>query len=136
MIQEALRMDHTLEDIQVVVESYLSGFQMIFSVERYTIDWIDLEVSVDMGCAMSPFCFSKLSLKASEKNSSPSDLRGGCYILPLKAFMDDTTILCSKINETHRIALAFHESGKQFGSHSGLRANNGSEKLSASLGYL
>ncbi|GFN95159.1 reverse transcriptase [Plakobranchus ocellatus] len=44
--------------------------------------------------------------RAAEEGASPADLGGGCYIMPpLKAFMDDTTILFSKANETHRMLI-------------------------------
>ncbi|GFO10056.1 reverse transcriptase [Plakobranchus ocellatus] len=42
-------------------------------------------------------------LRAAEGDASPADLGGGCFMPPLKAFMDDTTILCSKENETRRM---------------------------------
>ncbi|GFO37033.1 reverse transcriptase [Plakobranchus ocellatus] len=38
-------------------------------------------------------------LKA-EGNAGPANLGGGCSMPPLKAFMDDTTIICSKEDET------------------------------------
>ncbi|GFN98475.1 hypothetical protein PoB_002498100 [Plakobranchus ocellatus] len=35
--------------------------------------------------------------------ASPADFGRGCYMPTLKAFMDDTMILCSKENETRRM---------------------------------
>ncbi|GFN90748.1 reverse transcriptase [Plakobranchus ocellatus] len=41
-------------------------------------------------------------LKATEGSAGPANLGGGCSMPPLKAFMDDTTIICSKEDETRR----------------------------------
>ncbi|GFN98813.1 reverse transcriptase [Plakobranchus ocellatus] len=42
-------------------------------------------------------------LKAAEGSEGPANLGGGCSMPPLKAFMDDTTIICSKEDETRRM---------------------------------
>ncbi|GFO35031.1 reverse transcriptase [Plakobranchus ocellatus] len=42
-------------------------------------------------------------LRAAEGSASPADLGGVCYMPPVKAFIDDTTILCSKENKTRRM---------------------------------
>ncbi|GFN92344.1 reverse transcriptase [Plakobranchus ocellatus] len=59
-----------------------------------------------MGFTISQILFvlaMEVILRAAEKVASPADLGGGCCTPPLKAFMDDTTILCSKENETRRM---------------------------------
>ncbi|GFO03430.1 reverse transcriptase [Plakobranchus ocellatus] len=45
----------------------------------------------------------EIILKAPEGSAGPASLGGGCSMPPLKAFMDDTTIICSKEDETRRI---------------------------------
>ncbi|GFS06192.1 reverse transcriptase [Elysia marginata] len=42
-------------------------------------------------------------LKAAEGSAGPANLGGGCSMPLLKAFMDDTTIICSKEEETRRM---------------------------------
>ncbi|GFO36198.1 reverse transcriptase [Plakobranchus ocellatus] len=54
MIQQALKMYHIPEDIQVMLEDYFGGFKMRFLTERYTTGWINLEVGISMGCTISP----------------------------------------------------------------------------------
>ncbi|GFN80457.1 reverse transcriptase [Plakobranchus ocellatus] len=49
IIQQALRMYHIQEDIQVILDDYFNGFNMRFSTERYTTDWMNLEVGIAMG---------------------------------------------------------------------------------------
>ncbi|GFO26787.1 reverse transcriptase [Plakobranchus ocellatus] len=84
-----------------MLEDYFNGFAMKFSTERYMTGCINLEVGIAMGCTKSPILFvlaMKVILRAAGGSASPEDLGGGCYMPPLKAFMDDTTILCSKAN--------------------------------------
>ncbi|GFN80555.1 reverse transcriptase [Plakobranchus ocellatus] len=105
MIHQALRLYHIV-GVQVMLEDCFNGFKMRFSAERYTTDWINLKVGISMGCTLSPILFvlaMEVILRAVEGGESSADLGGGCYMPSLKAFMDDTTILCSKENETHRM---------------------------------
>ncbi|GFO02608.1 reverse transcriptase [Plakobranchus ocellatus] len=45
----------------------------------------------------------EIIMREAEGSASPADLCSGCYMPPLKDFMDDTKILCSKENETRRM---------------------------------
>ncbi|GFN83892.1 reverse transcriptase [Plakobranchus ocellatus] len=59
-----------------------------------------------MGCTISPTLFImavEVILKAAEGSAGPANLSGGCSMPPLKAFMDDTTIICSKEDDTRRM---------------------------------
>ena len=59
-----------------------------------------------MGCLVSPILFflaMQLLLQATENNTNIVELSGGFQMPPVKAFMDDTTILSSKESTTHRI---------------------------------
>ncbi|GFO42668.1 reverse transcriptase [Plakobranchus ocellatus] len=106
MIQLALRMYHVPEVIQVMLDDYFGGFHMRFSTNDYTTNWINLEVGIAMGCTISPILFvmaMEVILKAAEGSAGPANLGGGCSMLPLKAFMHDTTIICSKEDETRRM---------------------------------
>ncbi|KAK3759133.1 hypothetical protein RRG08_033378 [Elysia crispata] len=104
MIQ--LRMYHVPEDIQVMLDDYCSGFRMRFSTNNYTTDCISLEIGIAMGCTISPILFvmaMEVILKAAKDSAGPSNLGGGCYMPPLKVFMDDTTIICSNEDEARRM---------------------------------
>ena len=112
MIQLALKMYHVPEGIQIMLEEYFAGFKMRYSTESFTTDWINLEVGIAMGCTISPILFvmaMEIILKASEQYASPTDLGDGCEMHPLKAFMDDTTIMCSKEEETRRMLTRMDE---------------------------
>ncbi|GFR94463.1 reverse transcriptase [Elysia marginata] len=77
----------------------------------YTTNWINLEVGIAMGCTTSPVLFVmtlEFILKAAEGSAGPANRGGGFSIPPSKAFMDDTTIICSKEEETRRMLTSLH----------------------------
>ena len=106
MIQLALRMYDVPEDIQMMPDKYFNGFRMRFSTNKYTTNWINLEIGIVMGCTISPILFvmaMEVILKAAEGSAEPANLGGGCFMPPLKAFMDDTTVICSNEAETRQM---------------------------------
>ncbi|KAK3799430.1 hypothetical protein RRG08_009973 [Elysia crispata] len=79
---------------------------MRFSTNSYITDWINLEIGIAMGCTISTVLFvmaMEVILKAAEDSAGPANLGSGCYKSPLKAFMDDTTIICSNEDETRQM---------------------------------
>ncbi|KAK3761935.1 hypothetical protein RRG08_065149 [Elysia crispata] len=55
-----------------------------------------------MDCTISPILFV-ISLEVIFKAAGSANLGSGCYMPPLKAFMDDTTIICTNNEETRRM---------------------------------
>ena len=56
-----------------------------------------------MGCTIYPIVRAKeVIVKEAEGSAGPVNLGGGCYMPPLKAFMDDTTVIFSNKAEIHR----------------------------------
>ncbi|GFO41622.1 reverse transcriptase [Plakobranchus ocellatus] len=56
-----------------------------------------------MGCTISPNLFvlaMEVITRAGKGSTIPAEFGDGSYMLPLKALKDDTTILCSKENDT------------------------------------
>ncbi|KAK3779742.1 hypothetical protein RRG08_035881 [Elysia crispata] len=79
---------------------------MRFSTISCTTDWINLKIAIVMGCTISPNLFvmaMEVILKAAEGSVRLTNLGGGCYVPPLKAFMDDITIICSNNDDTIRM---------------------------------
>ena len=106
MIQLALRMYHVPEDIQVTLDKYFNGFWVRLSTNSHNTDWINLEIGIAMGCTISPILFvmaMEVILKAAEGRAGWANLGGVFYMSPLKAFMDDTTVICSNEAETCRM---------------------------------
>ncbi|GFR84509.1 reverse transcriptase [Elysia marginata] len=95
-------MYHVPEDIQVM----LDGFRMRFSTSDYTTNWINLEVGIAIGYTISPILFvmaMEVILKTAEGIAGPANQGCGCSMPPLKAFIDDTTVICSKEDDTQRM---------------------------------
>ena len=106
MIQLALKMHHVPENICLMLKKYFDGFQMRFSTKEFTTDWINLEVGIAMGCAISPILFvlaMEVILKAATAKTKKTDLGDGHMMPPLKAFMDDTTVISSNEDETRHV---------------------------------
>ena len=83
MTQLALRTCHVPEDIRVMLDDYFSCFQMRFSTNSYTTDWIKMEIEIAMGCTISPILFvmaMEVILKAVEGSACPANLGSGCYM--------------------------------------------------------
>ena len=103
MIQQALRMYHAPKDIQMIIDKYFNSFRVRFSTNSYTTDWINLDIGIAMGCTICSILFvmaMEVILKAAEGSAGPANLGGGCFIPPLKAFIDDTAVICSNEAET------------------------------------
>ena len=112
MIQLSLQTYHVPPKICEMLRTYFAGFSMRFSTSEYTTSWIDLQVGIAMGCAISPILFvlaMEVLLKASARNASPADLGGGHVTPPLKAFMDDTTVLSTDEEETRKVLARLDE---------------------------
>ncbi|GFO45239.1 reverse transcriptase [Plakobranchus ocellatus] len=63
-----------------------------------------------MGCTIFPILFvlaMEVILRVAEGVASPTDLSSGCYMPPLKAFMDDTAVLCSREKRDPQNASSF-----------------------------
>ena len=106
MVQLSLQMYHIPEEISKMLENYFDGFLMRFTTKEYTTNWNRLEVGIAMGCSVSPIIFilaMQLLLKATECKADMVELGGGCQMPPVKAFMDDTTILSSKESSTRKL---------------------------------
>ena len=85
----------------MMLDKYFDGYWMRFSTNSYTTDWINLEIGITIGCTISPILFvmaMEVILKAAEGSAGPANL-----MPPLKAFMDDTTIICSNDAETRQM---------------------------------
>ena len=106
MIQLSLETYHVPPKIREMLKTYFDGFSMRFSTREYTTCWINLDVGIAMGCTISPILFvlaMEVILKAATGSAGPADLGTGYQTPPLKAFMDDTTVLSTNENDTREI---------------------------------
>ena len=61
--------------------------------------WVPLEVGIAMGCTISPSLFvmaMQILLKAAGSNIPEAHIGKGVYMPPIKAFMDDTTLIMNR----------------------------------------
>ena len=106
MIHFSLPMYHVPAEISSMLGTYFDGFRMRLTTKDFTAIWSRLVVGIVMGCTVSPAFFVlslQLLLKATESKSNFVQLGRGCQMPPVKAFMDDMTILSSKESTTRKL---------------------------------
>ena len=106
MILLSLWIYHIPEEISKMLGTYFDGFLMQFITKEYTTNWNRLEVGIVMGCLVSSVLYvlaMQQLLKATENNAEIVELGGRFQMPPVKAFIDDTTILSSKESTTCKI---------------------------------
>ena len=106
MIHLSLQMYHVPVEISSMIGAYFDGFSMRFTTKDFTTNWTRLEVGIAMVYTVSRVLFvilMQLLLKATEIKSNFLELGKGCQMPPVKAFMDDTTILSSKESTTRKL---------------------------------
>src|ERR1700733_1579555 len=82
------------------------GFAVRFSTKEYTTDWVDLQSGVAMGCTISPILFvmaMQVIFKAAESFAKGPKLGEGYHLPPLKAFIDDTTIMTTDEGQARKM---------------------------------
>ena len=90
-----------------MLDKYFNSFQMRFSSISYTTGLINLEIGIAMGCRIFPIPFymaMEVILKAAEGRAGPAGLGVGCYMPPLKTFMDETAVIYSNESKTRRMS--------------------------------
>lgn len=79
------------------VMKHYGGFQMRFSAGVWTACWVDLQFGIPIGCAISPILIvlaMEVITKAVERSGSGIAFSEGEELPPIRAFMDDLTLLC------------------------------------------
>ena len=92
---------HIPEEIRVLMMQYYSNFKMRFTTTNFTTDWHALEVGIAAGCTISVIWFilvMEMILQASGFDKDHTKVRS-----PIKAFMDDITLLTREKNAMARV---------------------------------
>ena len=74
-----------------------------FRTESYVTDWTQLQVGIAMECSVSPILFAlamQVLLKGAEAYAESVELGKAVHMPPLKAFVDDTTVLSNHVAKT------------------------------------
>ena len=98
LLWKTLEAHHVPQPVIHILQEYFSGFMMRFSTKTYTTRWVPPEVGIAMGCTISPSLFvlaMQILLKAGS-NIPEAHIGKGVYMPPIKAFMDDTTLIMNR----------------------------------------
>ena len=85
--------------IQDLLMDYYDNFVMRFSTGTFTTEWQRLEVGIAAGCTISVILF----VLVMEMILKSTDVEGLIVKAPLKAFMDDITVLSEVEAATRRV---------------------------------
>ena len=99
LLWKTLEAHHVPQPVIHILQEYFSGFMMRFSTKTYTTRWVPLEVGIAMGCTISHSLFvlaMQILLKAAGSNIPEAHIGKGVYMPPIKAFMDDTTLIMNR----------------------------------------
>ena len=87
------------EAVQDLLMSYYDNFVIRFSTGKFTTEWQRLEVGIAAGCTISVVLF----VLVMEMILKSTDTDGLAIKTPLRAFMDDITVLSKVGTETKRV---------------------------------
>ena len=96
LIKFALEFSHIPEKIIRMVDTYYRLFKMWFTTRTYRTRWQDLQVGIPMGCTISPILFvlgMEVIVHAAKVEGTGIELSPGKELHPMRAFMDDLTLL-------------------------------------------
>ena len=112
LIEYAMAFFWIPESVKNYVMKYYEEFQMRFSTGEYTTRWVDLEVGIPMGCTISPILFvlaMEIITKAAERSGPGISFSEGEELPPIRAFMDDLTLLCPSTEAVMNILTKLEE---------------------------
>ena len=96
LISYALRFFWIPDRVADLLMRYLGAFWMRFEAGSYRTQWQALEVGIPMGCAVAPLLFvmaMEVIIRGAKDSVKGAQLAPGQTLPPLRAFMDDITIL-------------------------------------------
>ena len=96
LISYALHYFWIPDQVADLLTRYLGSFWMRFAASTYKTQWQALQVGIPMGCAVSPLLFvmaMEVIIRGAKDSVRGVELAPGQALPPLRAFMDDITIL-------------------------------------------
>ena len=84
------------EKVRNFIMQYYSDFHMRFTTNQFTTSWQSLDAGIPMSCAISPILFvlaMEIIIRAAAKAGPGVSLRGAEELPPIRAFMDNLTLL-------------------------------------------
>ena len=90
----------------------MKNFRCGSQQENTPYTWVDLEVGIPMGCTISPILFvltMEVITKAAERYGPGIAFSEGEELPPIRAFMDDLTLLCPSTEAVMNILTKLEE---------------------------
>lgn len=91
------------EEITGLSKSYFQDVQLCVTTDEYTTGWQQLEIGIMAGCTILPLAFimtKEVIIRASLWVVGGQKLKPGLRLPPIRAFMDDMTILTTTCRRT------------------------------------
>ena len=101
LLLQAMEFFHIPGEVQKTMKRYYDCFQMRFSTDEFTTEWHRLEIGIAAGCTISPIWFilvMEMLLRATDCSEEVAEVRA-----PMKAFMDDITLLTKEAEIMQKI---------------------------------
>lgn len=98
--------------LRKMVECYYEKFKMRFTTKNFTTSWQELAVGIPMGCAISPLLFvmvMEMVIQSSQDCVRGVQAAENQILPPMRAFMDDITIISPKKAEVEASIARLHE---------------------------
>ena len=96
LIWYSLEFFHIPGKLVKFLKCYFDNFRMRFTTREYTTSYQKLEVGIPMGCAISPMLFvmaMEVIIRATCVTCTGFEIEPGLRLPPIRAFMDDLTLL-------------------------------------------
>jgi hypothetical protein len=112
VVEFALEFFWVPEGVRELVKDYFNKFFFRFSTGSVTSGWQRLEIGIAMGCAISPMLFvmvMELLIKGGKAVGKGMEVAQGCNLPPLRAFMDDITVVEEKYEQAKKVVAILEE---------------------------
>ena len=99
MLKEAMNFFWIPEEVQNMMMDYYDHFLMRFTTKDFTTNWQRLEIGIAAGCTISVIWF----VLVMEMFLKSTDTEGIVINIPIRAFMDDLTVLTQNVETMEKV---------------------------------
>ncbi len=106
LLWESFNFFHVPSSVTSLVKAYFEDLQLCFTTADFTTSWQRVEVGIMAGCTISPLAFTiamEVIIRASRWVVGGERTKNGICLPPIRAYMDDMTILTTTAACTWRL---------------------------------
>ncbi len=106
LLWESFNFFHVPSSVTSLVKAYFEDLQLCFTTADFTTSWQRVEVGIMAGCTISPLAFTmamEVIIRASRWVVGGERTKNGIRLPPIRAYMDDMTILTTTAACTRRL---------------------------------